>query len=119
MSKAEKRVGVVRVPKNPFDTPSQINYPISHETPVAVTLIIMGALLIMTPAISDYLFQRNVVALMTHTGFTSVNLDGKMRDLSRFGCWLTGTLMIVIAVRRSLHSASEPAKQPALATHTA
>jgi hypothetical protein len=68
------------------------------KTPVAVTLIIMGGLLVMTPALSDYLYQRNVVALLSHPGVQSVNLDGKMGDLYRIGCWLTGSVMVGVAV---------------------
>ena len=68
------------------------------KTPIAVTLIIMGALLVMTPAISDVFYQRNVVSLMERSGVTSVTLAGQMSDIYRFGCWLTGTGMIGIAV---------------------
>lgn len=72
------------------------------KTPIAVTLIIMGALLVMLPAFSDYLYQRNIVALMSNPGITSVNLDGKMGDLYRIGCWFTGSLMAGIAILCSL-----------------
>ena len=68
------------------------------KTPIAVTLVIMGALLVMAPAISDYFYQRNLVSLMERSGVTSVTLAGQMSDLYRFGCWLTGTGMIGIAV---------------------
>ena len=78
------------------------------KTPVAVTLIIMGALLVMVPALADYTHQRNVVELLSKTNVTSVNLIGQMSDEYRFGCWLTGTGMIVISVLRSLVKNSEP-----------
>src|SRR4051812_39981166 len=68
------------------------------KTPVAVTLIITGALLVMTPAIADYCYQQHLVTLMSHPGVTSVNLDGKLGDVYRFGCWLTGSVMIGVAV---------------------
>ncbi len=76
------------------------------KTPVAVALIIMGALLIMVPVLSDYMHQRNVVELLSQTNVTSVNLIGQMRDLYRIGCWATGTGMIAIAVLSSLFKTS-------------
>ena len=62
------------------------------KTPVAVTRIIMGALLIMVPAQADYMHQRNVVELLSQSNVTSVNLQiGQMSTEYRFGCWLTGS----------------------------
>ena len=78
------------------------------KPPVAVTLIIMGALLIMVPVQSDYMHQRNVVELLSKTNVTSVNLIGQMGELYRFGCWATGTGMIAIAVLCSLFKPSPP-----------
>ena len=77
------------------------------RTPVAITLIIMGALLVMVPAQADYMHQRNVVELLSKTNVTSVNLIGQMSDEYRFGCWLTGSAMVAIAVFRSLRRNSE------------
>ena len=48
---------------------------------ISITLIVMGALLIMTPAVSDYFYQAHLVTLMKPPGITSVNLDGKMHSL--------------------------------------
>ncbi len=78
------------------------------KTPVAVTLIIMGALLIMVPAQADYMYQRNVIELLSLTNVTSVNFISQMSDAYRFGCWLTGTGMIAIAILRSLVKTSSP-----------
>ena len=89
------------------------------KTPIAVTLIIMGALLVMTPALADFLYQLNVVALMTKSGVTSVTLAGQMSELYRFGCWLTGSGMVGVAVlcslfsRRPIHEHASLATQPA------
>jgi len=88
------------------------------KTPVAVTLIIAGALILITPALSDYLYQRNIAALLAH-GFNSVNLDGKMGDLYRIGCWMAGGIMITFAAGLSLLPTGEPARQQSPATHTA
>jgi hypothetical protein len=80
------------------------------KTPVAVTLILVGAVLVATPAISDYLYQRSVVELMTKSGATNVGLAGLMTEIYRFGCWLTGSGMILVAVLGSLMSARQAPK---------
>jgi hypothetical protein len=73
------------------------------KPPVAVTLIIMGGLIVMTPAISDYFYQSNVVALMSaRRDFSTVTIEGKMGDSYRVACWLTGTVMICFATFCSL-----------------
>jgi hypothetical protein len=87
------------------------------KTPIAVTLIIMGALLVMTPAISDALYQRNVVALMNRSGVTSVTLAGQMSRFYRLGCWLTGTGMIGVAVLGSGFARTRRAEHEALVSH--
>ncbi|RLS57188.1 MAG: hypothetical protein DWH91_04830 [Planctomycetota bacterium] len=68
----------------------------------------MGALLIMVPVQSDYMYQRNIVEMMSKSNVTSVNLIGQMSELYRFGCWATGTGMIAIAVLSSLFKTSSP-----------
>jgi hypothetical protein len=82
------------------DYASKLKHKTTMKTPVAVTLILMGSVLVMTPAVSDSLFQRNLVDLLSalagRTG--SVSLDGKMGDLYRIGCGLTGSAMIGVAV---------------------
>jgi hypothetical protein len=89
------------------------------KTPIAITLIIMGALLIMTPAFSDYLYQRNVVELMNRPGVSSVTLGGQMTELYRFGCWLSGSAMAGFAIlcsigsRKSVETTGRAATLPA------
>ncbi len=78
------------------------------KTPVAVTLIIMGALLVMVPVQADYMHERNVVELLSKTNVTSVNLINPMSDEYRFGCWLTGSGMIALAVFFSLFKNASP-----------
>lgn len=75
------------------------------KTPIAVVLIIMGGLIVMTPAVSDYFYQQNLVAVLNH-GAASVNLDGKMGDLYRILCWSLGGGMIAISILFSLYSVS-------------
>lgn len=74
------------------------------KTPIAITLIIMGALLVMTPAFADMVFQHNVVTVMTKAGVTGVSLEGQMSELYRFGCWATGSGMVLIAVLSALRA---------------
>jgi hypothetical protein len=89
------------------------------KTPIAVALIIMGALLVMTPALSDYLFQRNTVELLSRPGVVNVSLAGQMSEIYRLGCWLTGTGMIGIAVLSSLFVRRREAAHGSLATELA
>ena len=89
------------------------------KTPVAVTLIIMGALLVMTPVLSDYAYQRNLVELMTQSNVTNVMLAGKMEELYRFGCWLTGSVMVVVAVFASLMQRAPEPQAPGVRTPVA
>jgi hypothetical protein len=56
----------------------------------------------MTPVLADFIYQQNVVAVMTRSNVTGVTLAGLMSDNYRFGCWVTGTGMIVVAVLGSL-----------------
>jgi hypothetical protein len=89
------------------------------KTPIAVTLIIMGGLLVMTPALADFLYQRNVVALLATSRFESVTLTGQMSELYRFGCWLTGSGMVGVAVLSSLFSRRQSNERASLATQPA
>jgi len=89
------------------------------KTPIAVTLIIMGALLVMTPALADFFYQRNVIALMGRSGVTSVTLGGQMSELYRFGCWVTGSVMVGVAVISALFSRRQTHEHAGLATQAA
>jgi len=89
------------------------------KTPIAVALIISGALLVLAPAVSDLLYQRNVVTLLTRSDVTGVTLSGLMSDLYRFGCWLTGTGMVAVAVLCALGSRRRLAESPSWARQPA
>ena len=89
------------------------------KTPIAVTLVIMGALLVMTPALADFLYQRNVLALIANSGFDRVTLAGQMSELYRFGCWLTGSGMVGVAVLCSVFRRKQTNEHASPATHTA
>ena len=73
---------------------------------MAVALVIMGGLLVMTPALSEYFHRQIFQALISRP---VVDLPGLYRDFTaqmdygcKFGCWLTGGLMVYAAflVRR-------------------
>ncbi|WP_035613616.1 hypothetical protein [Haloferula sp. BvORR071] len=85
------------------------------KTPIAITLIVMGALLVMLPAFADMVYQHNLVTLMTsQAGATTASIDGKMSDTYHFGCWATGSGMVIIAVLSVLRGAkTQPAAHPA------
>ena len=72
------------------------------KTSIAITLIVTGVLLVMTPALSDYWYQRNVVALLSQPAVNRVTLEGKMEDTYRLGCWFTGSAMVGVAVLCSI-----------------
>jgi hypothetical protein len=73
------------------------------DATVALSLVVMGSLLVMTPPVADHLHQRNLVQLMSQPGVRTVNLAGGMTDAYQFACWLTGTTMVVIAVTGSIN----------------
>jgi hypothetical protein len=81
------------------------------KTAIAVTLIVMGGFLVMTPAVSDLFYQRNVVTLMSQPGINRVTLDGRMGEAYRFACWLTGSVMIGAAVKFSMSGSKVPGLQ--------
>ena len=72
------------------------------KTPIAVTLIIVGGLLILAPPLTDYMARAQIVSTMSETQLTSVRLNPPpMSSEYRFGCYLAGCAMIVVAVIRS------------------
>jgi len=107
---------------SPCLSPSTASIPANQilmKTPVAVALIIMGTLIIITPAISDYLFQLNVTTLLIKTGAPNVTIEGRMSDLYRIGCWATGLGMVGVAVFCSIAAGQASTRQETVATHGA
>ena len=80
------------------------------KNPVAIALIIAGMILIITPAISDYLYQRNVVKLLEVRDLNRVTLAGKMGERYRFGCWAAGVMSICCAIGLSVAARKEKNK---------
>lgn len=76
---------------------------------VCIVLIVMGVLLIATPPVSDYLYQRQVAKLLS-AGASQVVLEGRMSAVYRLACWLAGVLMVGVAIAGSFtgrHSGTE------------
>ena len=67
------------------------------KPPVAVALIIMGAVLILAPIGADYLFQRHVVALLlAKEPSISPMVMPQLSTWYRVVCWLTGSVMVLL-----------------------
>ena len=71
------------------------------KTPVAITLIITGSLLIAAPIIADFVERAQVAAALGKPGVTSVNLQPTLSSEYRFGCWFVGCAMILAATLAS------------------
>jgi hypothetical protein len=59
-------------------------------------MIIMGTVLILAPIGADYLFQRNLVALMLKEPSTNATIIPQLSTWYRVVCWLTGSLMVMV-----------------------
>src|ERR1035437_4002061 len=66
------------------------------KPPVAVALIIMGTVLILAPIGADYLFQRNLVSLLTKEQSIGATVMPQLSAWYRVVCWLTGSLMVLV-----------------------
>ena len=66
------------------------------KPPVAVALIIMGTVLILAPIGADYLFQRNLVSLLTKDQSITATVVPQLSAWYRIVCWLTGSLMVLV-----------------------
>ena len=64
---------------------------------VAITLIIVGAILIALPPISDYLWRADTIRLLQKPGVSNVQLQGQMGDDYRAACFLAGAVVIAVA----------------------
>lgn len=69
---------------------------------VAIALIIMGASVIMTPPVSDYLHTREVTRLLSQGTTGRVTLGGRMSETYRLGCWTAGLFMVGFSVFSSM-----------------
>ena len=71
------------------------------KPPVAIALIIMGTVLIVAPIGADYLFQRNLVSLLTKEPPVSATVMTQLSTWYRVVCWLTGSLMLLVGALAS------------------
>jgi len=77
---------------------------------VAITLIVMGTLILLAPAVSDYLHQRQAVRLLEHPDVETVRLEGRMGRTDRLGCWAAGLAMIACGTICSLAAGRRKSK---------
>ena len=70
---------------------------------VAITLIIMGSLLIMAPPASDHIHTQQFIRLLDNERITRVTKDSMSTEY-RFGCWISGFSMVGLAVLGSRSS---------------
>jgi hypothetical protein len=80
------------------------------KTPLAVTLVVVGGVLIATPILADYLLksnrQTNIVRLLEKAETSRVNLEREeVGAWYAFGCWLVGSLAIGASVYFSVRAA--------------
>lgn len=75
---------------------------------VILALVIMGGIVIITPVIAQYLLKANhqdKVAQLLQSGAGSVSIiPAEMGEYQSFGCWLTGTMMVIAGIVLSRQS---------------
>lgn len=77
------------------------------KTPIAITLIIAGGLLILAPFVFNAIHEAQLLATyVARTDIRSINLghENVPGSVSRFGCWVVGVVMILTAIVTSRHS---------------
>ena len=73
------------------------------KVPIAVSLIVGGTFIVAIPPLSDAWHAFLTAQILQHAaGTQSVNLEGGMPDLYRFGCWVLGAAMIGVSIFTSL-----------------
>ena len=74
------------------------------KTPTNVTLIVMGALLILAPLIADVLYQHNLVTLLTHAPGANVpiSVTTRLSGWTKAAHWVAGSLMILLGILGAL-----------------
>lgn len=71
------------------------------KSSVAVALVIMGTVLILAPIGADYLFQRNLILLLTNEKSPGTTVVTQLSTWYRVVCWGTGSLMVLIGALAS------------------
>jgi hypothetical protein len=69
------------------------------RTAVVVTLIVVGALLIITPVVADLFHEANLVRLFQEPSAANRTFTGEgISETYSLGCWFTGTIMIAVSI---------------------
>ena len=68
------------------------------KTPVAITLILIGGLLVAAPIFSDYFERQQLAAAISKPNVNEVRLGPTLSTEYRFGCWFLGGVMVFSAV---------------------
>jgi hypothetical protein len=69
------------------------------RTAIAIALIVCGTLLVLAPAIHDFLLAAQVAdVLVTRTDLTSVRGGEPLAFLYKLVCWMIGVAMVGTAV---------------------
>jgi hypothetical protein len=75
------------------------------ESPIAVTLIVCGTLLILFPVTFDFLHQQQVMStLQSRPDFRDVSCGRRMSDVYTVACVAIGAAMIGVSIVLSLRS---------------
>ena len=83
------------------------------KTAVAVTLIIAGVVLVAIPPLSDA-WRTLMLTRLIEQGARSINMEGRLEGLYRFGCFVLGAFMIGVGVVASFKPSTE-LRSPTLA----
>ena len=67
------------------------------KSAIAITLIVVGAILIALPPISDYFWRADTIRLLQQPSVSNVHLEGQMGDDYRVACFVAGAIMIAVA----------------------
>jgi hypothetical protein len=75
------------------------------KSPVAVALIVCGALLVCAPPLSDHMLTSQMLVAQQTIAASATPMPGinlpSMSNEYRFGCFALGTVMILVAVAKS------------------
>ena len=70
---------------------------------IAITLITCGTLLVLTPAVYNFMIVRNAASvLVARADLIHISTDGSMSGGYQFVCWAVGAVMVGIAIVQSV-----------------
>ena len=90
------------------------------KTPVTLTMLIVGGLLILAPFAFSALHEHQLSeTFIARSDLTRINFGEEQPALglvSRFGCWFTGTGLCVVAILGAVADARRSARELSHAT---